>query len=149
MVDTLDSLRLTSAIETAPLLPNPKYVSLSVEDMEHIKPSVSGGDRTQKLHQKEDFWIRRLEALNYPGLSEDVDYTYFLNGFPYLYSLWGVFCYLCECLLCMLYACNVFSFINFTASLTCICYTCYCVSLSGSCLFRALMQTSWSKVFLT
>lgn len=89
MVDTLDFLCSTSAIETAPLLQNPKYVSLRNEDMEHIKPLVSGGDGTQKLSQKEDFWIRRLEALNYPDLGEDVDLTCFLNGFPHMYTLLG------------------------------------------------------------
>lgn len=90
MVDTLDFLCSTSAIETAPLIPKPEYVSLRIEGMERITPLVSGGDGTQKLKQKEDFWIRRLEALNNPDLGEDVDLTGFLNGFPHTYSLLGV-----------------------------------------------------------
>lgn len=40
--------------------------------MEHIKPMVRGGDRIQKLKQRESFWIHTFDPLRYPGLNEDM-----------------------------------------------------------------------------
>ena len=51
---------------------------LKIEVLEHIKPLTRGGDRIRKLNQREAFWIHRLDALNHPGLNEDIEFSCFL-----------------------------------------------------------------------
>jgi len=45
---------------------------LKIEVLEHIKPSIRGGDRIRKLNQREAFWIHELDALNFPGVNESI-----------------------------------------------------------------------------
>lgn len=51
---------------------------LKIEVLEHVRPLNRGGDRIRKLSQRESFWIHRLDALNYPGLNEDIEFKCFL-----------------------------------------------------------------------
>lgn len=51
---------------------------LKIEGLEHVKPLIRGGNRIRKLNQRETFWIHNLDALNYPGLNEDIEFTCFL-----------------------------------------------------------------------
>lgn len=51
---------------------------LRIQGVEHVKPLVRGGDRLKKLNQRETFWIHHLEAMEHPGLNEDIDFTCFL-----------------------------------------------------------------------
>ena len=50
---------------------------LRIQGVEHIKPLPRGGDRLKRLNQRETFWIHQLDAMRYPGLNEDIDFTCF------------------------------------------------------------------------
>lgn len=52
--------------------------ALKVEALEHIPTAPRGGDRLKTLLQKETFWIHTLDAMNYPGLNEEIDFRPFL-----------------------------------------------------------------------
>lgn len=51
---------------------------LRIEGLESIKESIRGGNRLQRLLQRETFWIFKLDAMTYPGLNEEIDYRPFL-----------------------------------------------------------------------
>ena len=52
--------------------------ALRIIGIEHIKPLTRGGDRIKKLNQRESFWIHQLDALNFPGINESIEYMCFL-----------------------------------------------------------------------
>lgn len=60
------------------ICPNANDSLLKIEGIEHIKPLVRGGDRQQKLNQREAFWIYQLKACEHPGLNDDFDLSCFL-----------------------------------------------------------------------
>lgn len=51
---------------------------LKVEGIEHIEKPTRGGDRLNRLLQRETFWIDKFNALNHPGLNEEIDFRPFL-----------------------------------------------------------------------
>lgn len=48
---------------------------LRVEGLESIRASIRGGNCLRSLLQRETFWIYKLNAVIYPGLNEEIDYT--------------------------------------------------------------------------
>lgn len=51
---------------------------LRIIGIEHIKPLIRGGDRIQKLNQRETYWIHNLDALYAPGLNDYIEFMCFL-----------------------------------------------------------------------
>ncbi len=52
--------------------------NLKVIGIEHVSLNIRGGDRLRRLKQRKTFWIHKLDALSYPGLNEDIDFSPFL-----------------------------------------------------------------------
>lgn len=84
---------------------------IHIEDIEHIKPLVRSGDRIQKLKQRESFCVHRLDALKYPAIYEDVDFT----CFPEYCFLYKFLCTSGLYVLCIHYtfSCHVSFFVIF------------------------------------
>ena len=57
---------------------NSNETFLRIIGIEHIRPLTRGGDRLRKLSQRESYWIHKLDALNPPGLNEDIEFMRFL-----------------------------------------------------------------------
>lgn len=51
---------------------------LMVEGLETIKKNIRGGDRLKLLLQRETFYIYTMQAMTYPGLNEEIDFSPFL-----------------------------------------------------------------------
>ena len=51
---------------------------LKVMVIEVIQKNIRGGDRLRTLAQRESFWIDMLQALSFPGLNEELDFSVFL-----------------------------------------------------------------------
>lgn len=52
--------------------------SLRIQDIEIVKTSTRGGDRLNLILQQETLWIWNLNAMDYPSLIKEIDYTHFL-----------------------------------------------------------------------
>lgn len=51
---------------------------LRVEGIESVEQSIRGGDRLNKLLQRETYWIFKFDAMVYPGLNEEIDFRPYL-----------------------------------------------------------------------
>ena len=58
---------------------------LRAEGIEYIKAATRGGDRLKRLLQRESFWIHTLDAMNFPGVNEEIDFRPFLWLLPQSY----------------------------------------------------------------
>lgn len=52
--------------------------TLKILGIVHIEHSMRGGDRLNRLLQRESFWIYTLKATQYPGLNGELDFSPFL-----------------------------------------------------------------------
>lgn len=52
--------------------------NLKVIGKEHVTMNIRGRDRLRPLKQRETYWIHTLNALSYPGLNEDINFSSFL-----------------------------------------------------------------------
>lgn len=53
---------------------------LAVMVIEVVQKSIRGGDRLRTLAQRESYWIDTLQAVTFPGLNEELDFSVFLWG---------------------------------------------------------------------